>query len=72
MLSAFAAAPRMGHFKATVHIFSFLSQHPRCRVVFDDSYIPLAPGPKYDWTAFYPNAADLLPQPPSIEGSLFK
>jgi hypothetical protein len=61
MLAAFAAAPRMGHFKAMIHIFSFLSHNPRCRLVFDDSYVPLQPGRKYDWSAFYPNATELLP-----------
>jgi hypothetical protein len=61
MLAAFAAAPRIGHFKAMIHIFSFLSHHPRCRLVFDDSYVSLEPGPKYDWSAFFPNAAEVLP-----------
>jgi hypothetical protein len=61
MLAAFAAAPRVGHFKAMLHIFSFLSHHPRCRLVFDDSYVPITDGPDHDWSDFYPNAKELLP-----------
>jgi hypothetical protein len=30
-------------------------------LVFDDSYVNLEPGPTYDWSAFYPNAMELLP-----------
>jgi hypothetical protein len=56
MMASFSAAPRMGHLKVVIHIFSVLSCHPRCHLVFDDSYVRLDDGPEKDWKDFYPNA----------------
>jgi hypothetical protein len=49
MMAAFSTAPWMGHLKAVIHIFSFLQHHPRSRLVFDDSYVPIDDGPTRDW-----------------------
>jgi hypothetical protein len=62
MMAAFSAAPRMGHLKAVIHIFSFLQHHPRCRLVFDDSYVSIDDGPDRDWKDFYPDAVEHIPQ----------
>jgi hypothetical protein len=56
MMASFTAAPRIGHFDAMLHIFAYLSQHSRSKLVFDDGYEV-----KQDWTSFYPNAKEVLP-----------
>jgi hypothetical protein len=62
MLAAFLAAPRRGHFDAVMHIFAFLDHHPRCRLVFDDSYVDITNElPDQDWRDFYPDAAEAIP-----------
>lgn len=61
MLAAFCAAPRLGHFNAMLHIFSFLLHHPPCRLVFDTSFVDLPVEQEHDWTEFYPNAAEAIP-----------
>jgi hypothetical protein len=62
MLAAFTVAPRVGHFSAMIHIFAFLNQHPRCRLVFDASYVEeVLPTGDTDWSEFYPNAREELP-----------
>jgi hypothetical protein len=61
MLASYTAAPRIGHFNAMLHIFAFLDHHPRCRLVFDDSYVPLEAAPDHDWREFYPDAKEEVP-----------
>jgi hypothetical protein len=61
MLAAYCAAPRMGHFNAMLHIFVFLKLHPRSRLVFDESYVPLKQEPSKDLSEFYPNASEAIP-----------
>jgi hypothetical protein len=61
MMAAFSAATRMGHLKAIIHIFSFLQHHPRCCLVFDDSYVQVDDGPNKDWREFYPNVIEDVP-----------
>jgi Reverse transcriptase (RNA-dependent DNA polymerase) len=61
MLASFTASPRLGHFKAMLHIFSYLNQHTRSKMVFDDSYIKMDDELKQDWTSFYPEAKELIP-----------
>jgi hypothetical protein len=39
MLAAYTAAPRIGHFNALCHIFSYLNQRDRSKLVLDDSYV---------------------------------
>lgn len=61
MLASYATAPRVGHFNAMLHIFAFLHHHPRCRLVFDDSYVNIQDGPDRDWHDFYPDAEEQVP-----------
>lgn len=61
MLAAFTAAPRVGHFKAMMHVFSYLRQHERSKLVFDDSYIEVDDELEVDWHQFYPDAKEELP-----------
>lgn len=61
MLAAYCAAPRIGHFNAMLHIFAFLKLHPRSRLVFDDSYVPIDHGPVADFSEFYPDAREEIP-----------
>ena len=69
MLAAYCAAPRIGHFNAMLHIFAFLKLHPRSRLVFDDSYVPIEEGPQEDFSEFYPNASeDIPPNAPEARG----
>lgn len=69
MLAAYCAAPRIGHFNAMLHIFAFLKLHPRSRLVFDDSYVPIDEGPQEDFSEFYPNASeDIPPNAPEARG----
>lgn len=49
MLAAFSAAPRIGHFKSMLHIFSYLKQHERSKLVFDDSYVQVDDELDVDW-----------------------
>jgi hypothetical protein len=62
MLAAFTAAPRVGHFSALMHMFSYLEHHNRSRVVFDDTYVNVTDEVEYDWEAFYPGVVEELPR----------
>jgi hypothetical protein len=69
MMASYTTAPRMGHLNAVIHIFSFLQNHPRCRLVFDDSYMTVEDGPDKDWRDFYPDATkDIPPNAPRALG----
>ena len=61
MLAAYSAAPRIGHFNAMLHIFAFLKLHPRCRMVFDNSYVPIQTSSDENFLEFYPNAQEEIP-----------
>jgi hypothetical protein len=61
MLASFAAAPRIGHFDSMLHIFAYLNQHSRSKLVFDDSYVKIEEEIKQNWTAFYPDAKEMIP-----------
>jgi hypothetical protein len=61
MMAAFSAAPRTGHLKAVLHIFSFLQHHPRCRLVFDYSYVSIDDGSDHDWKDFYLDEVEHVP-----------
>jgi hypothetical protein len=61
MLASYTTAPRLGHFHAMLHIFAFLDHHPRCRLVFDDSYVEFPPAATPDWSEFYPHAIEEIP-----------
>jgi hypothetical protein len=61
MMAAYNACPRVGHIKAVMHIFSYLSCHERSRLVFDDAYVDHPALECADWLEFYPDAKDVLP-----------
>jgi Reverse transcriptase (RNA-dependent DNA polymerase) len=61
MLASFTAAPRLGHMDALLHVFVYLSQHSRSKLVLDDSYVPLVEQEKQDWSSFYPEVVEQLP-----------
>lgn len=53
MLAAFCAAPRQGHLEAVFHMYAYLKQHNRSRLVFDPSYVQHQEQPEPDWRDFY-------------------
>jgi hypothetical protein len=61
MLAAYTAAPRQGHLEAVFHIYAYLDRHTRSRVVFDDSYVRVDDEIDVDWSSFYPDAKDEIP-----------
>jgi hypothetical protein len=61
MLAALTAAPRVGHLKAMLHIFSYLNQHDRSKLVMDDSYVRIDDELDFDWSEFYPEAREDIP-----------
>ena len=61
MMASYCAAPRRGHLGALMHVFAYLNTHQRSRIVFDDSYPPIPPEPRPDWSDFYPDAKEELP-----------
>jgi Reverse transcriptase (RNA-dependent DNA polymerase) len=61
MLASFTAAPRLGHFDALLHIYAYLSQQGRSKLVFDDSYVIIDDEEKQDWSSFYPDAKEMIP-----------
>jgi hypothetical protein len=61
MLASFTSMPRIGHLEAIFHIFAYLNQHNRSKLVFDDTYMNNETEPKQDWSGFYPDATEVLP-----------
>ena len=61
MLAAYSAAPRQGHFGAMLHLFSYLKTHPRCKLVFDASYVEHENEPACDWKDAYGDVKELIP-----------
>ena len=61
MLAAYSVAPRQGHLAAVLHIFAYLNNHARSRLVLDPTYLPDIVCPEYDWTDFYGDAKEPIP-----------
>jgi hypothetical protein len=61
MLAAYTAEPRIAHLKAALHIFAYLSQHDRSKLVLDDSYVKIDDKLEVDWSEFYLNAREDIP-----------
>jgi hypothetical protein len=63
LLSRFLVSPREGHLQQAFHIFAYLKQFNRTRLVFDDTVPDF--GSTYfhvcDWATIYPDAAEALP-----------
>jgi hypothetical protein len=58
MLAAYTGAPRIGYLKAMLHIFSYLNQHYRSKLVMDDSYVLIDDELNLDWSEFYTEAKE--------------
>jgi hypothetical protein len=71
-LSHFLAAPRMGHLEQVCHIFAYIKQHDRSRLVMDDSHLAIdqTAFTTVNWEAFYPGAKEAIP--PNIPEALGK
>ena len=67
-LSAFLAAPRVGHLRAALHIFSFLKQTNNLLIPFDMSLddLPDDYNKTYSWERFYPDAFEIDELPPKM------
>lgn len=61
MMASYTSIPRIGHLEAILHMFAYLSQHNRAKLVFDDSYMEHEMEPKQDWTGFYPDVKENMP-----------
>jgi hypothetical protein len=63
LLSRYMMSPREGHLQQCYHIFAYLKQFNRSRLVFDDAEPDLS---EYyfhvcDWKEYYPDAAEPIP-----------
>jgi hypothetical protein len=63
LLSRFMVSPREGHLQQCYHIFAYLKQFNRSRLIFDDSDPSF--GDAYfhvcDWSEYYPDASEPIP-----------
>ena len=50
MLASYCAQPREGHLGAVLHMFGYLKQHPRSKMVFDPAKMDHEPHMFFDWT----------------------
>jgi len=67
MLLSFLAAPRQGHLKQALHIFSYLKKKHNGVLVFDPVYPEIENASfqtHHDWTEFY--GKDPIPNPPNM------
>ena len=63
LFSRYLAQAREGHLNQVFHIFAYLKQYNRSKIVFDDS-LPEIDESRFhicDWTEFYPDAKEKLP-----------
>jgi hypothetical protein len=63
LLSRYLVSPREGHLQQAFHIFAYLKQFNRARLVFNDG-IPDFGDTHFhvcDWSTTYPNAAEAVP-----------
>jgi len=63
LLSCFVASPREGHLQQCYHIFAYLKQFNRSRLVFDDSEPTFEESNFHvcDWSEYYPDAQEPIP-----------
>ena len=62
-MSSYMAAPRSGHLEQLYHIFGYLKNYDRSKMIFDDTTPTFDESrfTKCDWAEFYPGAEDPLP-----------
>jgi hypothetical protein len=63
LLAQHLAQPRVGHLDQVFHIFSYLKQHSRSRIVMDPTkpMVDQEQFVKMDWNALYPDAKEQIP-----------
>ena len=61
ILSSYMAAPREGHLAAIMHVYAWLKNHERSKVVLDPSYVDIVEQPRPEWADFYADAREILP-----------
>ncbi len=61
--SSYLVQPREGHLDAVFHIFGYLKVHNRSTMVFDSQYVSWSDAdfPEHDWTDFYPDITEDIP-----------
>ena len=79
MLSAFLAAPRLGHLHQAMYMYKYLEDHKRSKIVFDTTYVNInddhvVPEERASFRAkymkeLYPDAVEDLPPNPPIPRS---
>ena len=64
MMSSHLALSREGHLDQVFHIFAYLKKHHNTRLVFEPFYPEIDPNTfeHHDWTKFYGNVKEVLPQ----------
>ena len=63
LLSQHLALPRQKHLEQVIHIFGYLKQHKKLRLMFDSSQPNISSNrfKKYDWEDFYRGAEETIP-----------
>ena len=66
LLSQFLASPRKGHLEAAYHIFAFLKEHPKLKLVFDPKDVSLDESCFHsvstaEWKEFYGDVVEEVP-----------
>jgi hypothetical protein len=63
LMSRYLAQGREGHLHQAFHMFAYLKEYPRSRLVFDDTRasIPDSRFHTCDWAEFYPDAREAIP-----------
>jgi hypothetical protein len=71
-LSHFLASPRVGHLEQVFHIYAYIKQHDRSRLVLDDSRLAVDETvfTTMNWEFFYPGAIEA--NPPNMPEALGK
>jgi hypothetical protein len=62
MLASYTSAPRQGHLDAFSHMFAYLDKHSRSQLVFDNSYFRIDDKLEVNWSSFYPDAKEEIPE----------
>jgi len=63
LLSQHLALPRQGHLEQVIHVFGYLKQHKKLRLMFDISQPSISSSrfKTYDWEDFYRGAEEAIP-----------
>ena len=64
LMSRYLVAPRWGHLEKLIHMFGYLKQHPRSKMVMDEripDFTETSYFSSYDWSEVYPDAKEAVP-----------